>query len=118
MDDIGALKLKRFLTDLGIKEISPKNVIENHIIPCLQSGSWKEKAELIVPYLIYIKRIHDRGESTVDIEALKRCVIISTNHGNVNLTEKQIYFTPKFDQMLDLRETFPSKNYFCVLGNL
>ena len=118
MDEIGVLKLDQFLSDLGIKKISPKNVIESHIIPSLQTGRWKEKEDLIVPYLIFVKETHDRDESNVDLEVLKECAIISTNHGNVKLTEKQIYFNPKFEQMLDLKNKFPSKNYFYVLCNM
>ena len=112
MDEIGELKLKRFLADLGVKKMSPADVIESHIIPFLKSGKWVEKDHLVVPFLIYIKEHYFRDGNNVDIEALKHCVIISTNHGHVKPTEKQIYFTPKFGrEILDLKSAFPGINY-------
>ena len=111
MDQIGALKLERFLAELGLKRMSPTDVIECHIIPCLKSGKWAEKDHLIVPFLIYVKEQFFEDEGSVDMDALRQCVIISTNHGLVMPTEQQIYFTPEFGQeIVDLENTFPGKN--------
>ena len=119
MDQIDELRLERFLADLGVKKMSPVDVIESHIIPCLKSGKWVEKDHLVVPYLKYIKEHYFQDGSNVDIEALTQCVIISTNHGHVKPTEKQIYFTPKFGQdILDLKSTFPSMNYSYASNSL
>ena len=119
MDQIGELRLERFLADLGVKKMSPIDVIESHIIPCLKSGKWAEKDHLVVPYLMYIKEHYFKDSSSIDFEALKQCVIISTSHGNVRPTEKQIYFTPRFGQeILDLKNTFPSMNYIHSINRL
>ena len=111
MDEIGKLKLDRFLADLGVRNMSPKEVIENHIVPLLKSGKLAEKEHLVVPYLKYIKQQYFIDESNVDIEVLKQNVVIATNHGFVKPTENQIYFTPSYGEaILDLKKNFSCKN--------
>ena len=119
MSTIDALKLERFLADLGVKRISEKEVIDSYIMPCLKSGKWVEKEHLVVAFLIYLKEQYFLDEDSVDIEALKQCAVILTNHGNVKPSDKQIYFTPKYgdgNEILDLKKYFPSKYYISLIS--
>ncbi len=52
LDEIERLKVTRLLSDLGIKNISPKLVIDNHIIPAFKSGKWKVS--------LFLFSVHDK----------------------------------------------------------
>ena len=38
---ISQQQVKKLLCDLGVKDITPSDVIQNHIIPTFKTGNWK-----------------------------------------------------------------------------
>lgn len=48
--------LREFLTDIGIQNASPYEIIEHHILPTYESGEWKKKNQnTLKGYISYIK---------------------------------------------------------------
>eukprot|EP00794_Sanderia_malayensis_P009471 gene9471-10459_t len=112
LDKIEELKVKRLLTDLGIKQISPEVVVKNHILPALKQGIWKE--HLLYPYAVYIKEQYAVDSSTIDMEALKACVVVQTSRGPVNPAKEQVYFTEKFGNSVNLKAMFGSFKWIMI----
>lgn len=112
IDEIDKLKLERFLASLGVKKMSPKEVIQKHIMPVFTSERWSEKKSLLVSYLMYMKEQYFKDKDNVDIEALKQNVIICTNHGYLKPTAEQMYFSLAYGRgTFDLKATFPCTSF-------
>ena len=105
LDQIERLKVERLLADLGVKTMSAKEVIQNHILPAFQSGKWKE--DLLVSYVTYIRDQQTQDATIIDVEKLKQCVVILTNQGVVKPWEQQVYFTQAYGNEVSLKELFP-----------
>ena len=109
LDQVDKLKLERFLSELGVKTFSPREAIQNHIIPTFKSENWQEKEHLVVPFLVYIQKQFRMEENVVDINALIGIIAIKTNRGIVKPLEQQIYFTPSYGNKRHLQAMFPGK---------
>ncbi|CAH1791177.1 unnamed protein product [Owenia fusiformis] len=110
-DDLGPVtrsQLARMLELLGLKDSTPRDIINHHIIPIFKHGAWQEKAEeILMVYVMFIKYYYFEDSSTVNLDELKPIIQIITNKGLVNPATETIHFSTLYGNSNQLQELFP-----------
>ncbi|XP_017271683.1 protein NO VEIN isoform X2 [Kryptolebias marmoratus] len=101
-------QVRELLKRLGVHELEPLELLEQHIYPTIRSDKWKSKTEsVVVSYLVFIKQNSSSSQEFSDISipvltcrgllcpATER-VHFSEEYGNINLPKK----LPGFDWIL------------------
>ncbi|KAL3859496.1 hypothetical protein ACJMK2_009715 [Sinanodonta woodiana] len=115
-DEINS-QVHKLLLKLGVKQITPDEVIHHHILPVLKSQKWKEKArEILVRYIVFIKEHTDHNPSLCNLEELKEVAQLVTNHGVLNPVEQPIHFTPLYGSKVNLERTFQGYDWILLDG--
>ncbi|KAK3589090.1 hypothetical protein CHS0354_017428 [Potamilus streckersoni] len=110
-------QVRKLLHKLGVKEISPDEVINHHILPVLKSLEWKEKSrDTLIAYIIYIKEQTDLNPSLCNFGDLKEVAHLVTNHGVLNPIEHSIHFTPNYGNKVNLSKTFQGYDWILLDG--
>ncbi|KAL3859494.1 hypothetical protein ACJMK2_009713 [Sinanodonta woodiana] len=110
-------QVRKLLHRLGVKEISPDEVINHHILPVLKSQEWKEKLrDTLIVYIIYIKEQTDLNPSLCNLGELKEVAQLVTNQGVLNPVEHSIHFTPKYGNKVNLSVTFKGYDWILLDG--
>ncbi|XP_022793492.1 uncharacterized protein LOC111332406 isoform X4 [Stylophora pistillata] len=115
LDDIGRSQVEELLRRLGVKMWTPKEVVNNHIIPVFKSKKWKCKStEVLRSYLAYILEERLDDPSVCDMDELRSCVRILTNKGTLNPKSTPIHLTPKYGSTIDLARQLPSISWTII----
>ncbi|KAL3859495.1 hypothetical protein ACJMK2_009714 [Sinanodonta woodiana] len=110
-------QVRKLLHRLGVKEISPDDVINHHILPVLKSQEWKEKSrDTLIVYVIYIKEQTDLNPSLCNLGELKEVAQLVTNQGVKNPVEHSIHFTPSYGNKVNLSITFKGYDWILLDG--
>ncbi|XP_047129806.1 uncharacterized protein LOC100210255 isoform X1 [Hydra vulgaris] len=110
-------QLKNFLCDLGVKEITPLDIVQNCIIPTFKSGKWKEKSEnLVVAYVNYLHEQYMLDSQIFDILEIRQCLMLLTNKGFQSPFDSTnpIYFGREYNNDIDLQDSFPSADWTLI----
>ncbi|XP_053402751.1 uncharacterized protein LOC123550539 [Mercenaria mercenaria] len=106
-DDEVNSQVHKLLLRIGIKQLSPFDVINHHIIPVMKSDIWQTKSnEMLVAYLIYIKEQTEKQNSVCNIEEIKDVAMVKTDQGFKNPTREPVHFPPKYGNSVKLQEKF------------
>ncbi|XP_078599079.1 uncharacterized protein LOC144874602 isoform X2 [Branchiostoma floridae x Branchiostoma japonicum] len=121
LDDVGNSHARLMLNTLGVKKISPIDVINHHILPILESEEWKSKSrELLIGYLVFIKSQWDLQPDHVNLDRLKPVAQVVTNKGLMTPSSQPVHFTPAYGNRLDLQKKLPGNEWTlldsCYLG--
>uniref|UniRef100_UPI00358DDEA2 uncharacterized protein n=1 Tax=Myxine glutinosa TaxID=7769 RepID=UPI00358DDEA2 len=96
------------LEQLQVRHITPREVIEHHVIPEFRSGAWKEKPKALVQtYLMYLESQWESDESVCDLKALRGILPVMTNCGFRCPSTESTYFTTKYLNHVDLPRDLP-----------
>ncbi|KAK3086464.1 hypothetical protein FSP39_018803 [Pinctada imbricata] len=96
-------QVQKLLLKIGVCQLSPKEVICQHILPVLKSEAHKEKKrEILISYVIYIKEQLEQQISLVNIDELAAVALVMTNQGMVNAKDVPVHFTQNYGNKLDL----------------
>lgn len=100
----------QLLLDMGVRDLNPRGVIEDHIFPILESDTWQSKsAELLADYMTFIKEEMARDPKVCSLEKLKSCAVVVTDKGPVKPVEEVVHFSGEFFtvELFDLKKLFP-----------
>ncbi|XP_062298890.1 uncharacterized protein wu:fj29h11 isoform X1 [Scomber scombrus] len=100
VDPLESQQVRELLRKLGVHELEPQELLEQHIYPSIQNNKWKSKPEaVVVSYLVFIKQHSSSSREYSDtavpvltnkglrVPQLDR-VHYSEEYGNINLAEK------------------------------
>ncbi|XP_056153215.1 uncharacterized protein wu:fj29h11 [Lampris incognitus] len=99
-EPLEAQQVFELLRKLGVHELEPQQLLEQHIYPALHNGSWKSKPEpVVVSYLVFIKQYSSSSQEYSDTAVpvltsrgllcpAQDRVHFSQEYGNINLPEK------------------------------
>ena len=105
--------VKQFLQILGVRDMTPQQIMQGHIIPVLKSDNWKMKSrETLVAYVIFIKQEFDK--KPLNINEIKDIIVLSTNQGMVRPTESIVHFSCRYENSIDLLHDFPDYQWIVV----
>ncbi|XP_047140685.1 uncharacterized protein LOC100210004 isoform X2 [Hydra vulgaris] len=117
LDHIEQEQVKKLMCDLGVKYITPSDLIHNHIIPSFKSGLWKSKPEkLVVAYVVYLEGQYRAQPDMFDIAEVSQSVMLMTNKGFRSPLDQSnpIYLTPQYGNEINLKESFPSCDWTLI----
>ncbi|XP_025076268.1 uncharacterized protein LOC112553340 isoform X4 [Pomacea canaliculata] len=105
----------KLLMRLGVKQLSPNDIIHHHILPILQSDRWQTKSrDVLVSYLMYLKQQYHRDRSLVNMNTLRTVARVLTNQGIKNPATEPVHFSPAFGTQLDLQKELPGYDWVIV----
>ncbi|KAM4524399.1 uncharacterized protein PAE49_000724 isoform 2-T3 [Odontesthes bonariensis] len=100
LEPLESQQVRELLKRLGVHELEPQDLLEQHIYPTIKNNKWKSKAEsVVVSYLVFIKQHSSSSQEYSDIAvpvltsrgllcpATER-VHFSEEYSNINLTQK------------------------------
>ncbi|XP_045191511.2 uncharacterized protein LOC123548375 [Mercenaria mercenaria] len=100
-------QVHKLLLRLGVKQLSPSDVINHHIIPVLKSDAWQSKSKgTLVSYIVYIKEQTDKQTSVCNIDEVKDVAMVMTNNGYKNPSREPVQFPPQYGNQINLQEIF------------
>ncbi|XP_076005731.1 uncharacterized protein LOC143000345 isoform X2 [Genypterus blacodes] len=101
-------QVRELLKKLGVHELEPQELLEQHIYPAIRSDRWKSKPEsVVVSYLVFIKQHSTSSQEYSDTEVpvltsrgllcpAQDLVHFCEEYGNINLPKK----LPGYDWVL------------------
>ncbi|XP_064610417.1 uncharacterized protein LOC135474759 [Liolophura sinensis] len=111
-DNVVNSQVKRLLQELGVKDLSPVEVIGHHIMPVLKSPAWEQKSkDLLICYVVYIKQEMEKNPNIVNWNELRDAVKIVTSHGIKNPFADAIHFPPQYGNKISLRDALPGYDW-------
>ncbi|XP_066912062.1 uncharacterized protein [Clytia hemisphaerica] len=115
LEEMEQLTAKRFLKNLGVKSITPGDLINDYIIPAFKSGAWKEKQpKTLTAYVHYLCEQYHISSNIFDVEELKSCIVLKTNKGMKCPSKETIYLTRNYGNNLDLKGMFSACDWTLI----
>ncbi|XP_044034429.1 protein NO VEIN isoform X2 [Siniperca chuatsi] len=100
VEPLESQQVRELLRRLGVHELEPQELLEQHIYPTIQNNKWKSKSEaVVVSYLVFIK-LHSSSSQEYSDTAVpvltsrgllcpaNERVHFSEEYGNINLPKK------------------------------
>ncbi|XP_058477566.1 uncharacterized protein wu:fj29h11 isoform X2 [Solea solea] len=100
VEPLESQQVRELLRRLGVHELEPQELLEQHIYPSIRTNKWKSKSEaVVVSYLVFIKQHSSSSQEFADIAVPVltnrglQCpgvdrVHFSEEYGNINLPDK------------------------------
>uniref|UniRef100_A0A3Q2QWQ6 Wu:fj29h11 n=1 Tax=Fundulus heteroclitus TaxID=8078 RepID=A0A3Q2QWQ6_FUNHE len=102
-------QVRELLKRLGVHELEPQELLEQHIYPTINSTKWKSKPEpVVVSYLVFIKRHSSSGQEYSDI-----AVPVLTSRGLLCPFTERVHFSKEYDNM-DLPQMLPGCDWILL----
>uniref|UniRef100_A0A8C6V2P3 Wu:fj29h11 n=1 Tax=Neogobius melanostomus TaxID=47308 RepID=A0A8C6V2P3_9GOBI len=87
-------QVRELLRRLGVHELEPQEILQQHIYPAIHSGRWKSKPEaVVVSYLVLIKQ-HSSSSSLLELS--DTAVPVLTSRGLLCPKQSRVYFTEEY----------------------
>lgn len=110
-------QVTKLLLKVGVKQLSPFDIVHHHILPVLRSNQWQKKDRaVLVSYLVYVKEQLTRNDSLVNMDELRSVARVLTNHGIKNPATDTVHFTPVYGVSLDLQRQLPGYDWVVLDG--
>ncbi|KAJ8302744.1 hypothetical protein KUTeg_019140 [Tegillarca granosa] len=121
-------QVQKLLLKMGIKQLSPYDVINHHIIPILKSETWQTKKnfiyfkkddktrETLVSYVVYLKEQSEVQNVSINMDELRGFVRLVTNKGLKNPKDCAIHFTQLYGNEVDLPGILPATDILVKNG--
>ncbi|XP_062567288.1 uncharacterized protein LOC134229558 [Saccostrea cucullata] len=108
-------QVQKLLLKIGVCQLSPREVICQHIMPTLKSDAWKDKKEnILISYIVYIKEQIELDPSLLNVEELGMSAILKTNKGLQNPSQSPIHFPPVYKNNIDLQNVLPGYEWILL----
>ncbi|CAF91966.1 unnamed protein product, partial [Tetraodon nigroviridis] len=109
LEPLESQQVLKLLRMLGVHELEPQQLLDQHIYPTIQSNKWKSKPEsVVVSYLVFIKQ-----HSTSSHDYANADLPVLTNRGLLCPTEEKVHFSVDYDN-IDLPERLPGHDWILV----
>uniref|UniRef100_A0A8C8GLA8 HTH OST-type domain-containing protein n=1 Tax=Oncorhynchus tshawytscha TaxID=74940 RepID=A0A8C8GLA8_ONCTS len=112
VEPLESQQIRELLRRLGVHELEPQQLLENHIYPALKNNTWKSKpVEAVVSYLVFIKQHSSPQEYThPDI-----VVPVLTTRGLLFPADHKVHFSTHYGNM-DLPNKLPGVDWVLLSG--
>ncbi|XP_041670873.1 protein NO VEIN isoform X2 [Cheilinus undulatus] len=109
VDPLQSQQVRELLRRLGVHDLEPQQLLQQHIYPILQSNKWKTKhPNVVVSYLVFIKQ-HASSQEYADT-----AVPVLTNKGRlVCPSDDRVHFSEEYGN-IDLPETLPGCDWLLL----
>ncbi|KAK0132689.1 hypothetical protein N1851_032434 [Merluccius polli] len=98
-----AQQVRELLKRLGVHELEPQQLLEQHIYPTLRDHTWKSKPEaVVVSYLVFIKQHGSASRWPLP----DTTVPVLTSRGLLCPQLHRVHFSPQYNN-IDLKQTLP-----------
>ncbi|XP_059138506.1 uncharacterized protein LOC131926926 isoform X3 [Physella acuta] len=105
----------KLLIKMGVKQMTPHDLIHSHIMPVLKTDAWKEKPRnVLISFLAYVKAEMEKNPSVVDMAELRSVARLVTNHGIKSPSEDDVHFSTAFGNKIDLCKILPGFDWTLV----
>eukprot|EP01064_Diplonema_japonicum_P036761 TRINITY_DN8385_c0_g1_i3.p1 TRINITY_DN8385_c0_g1~~TRINITY_DN8385_c0_g1_i3.p1 ORF type:complete len:2757 (+),score=715.58 TRINITY_DN8385_c0_g1_i3:987-9257(+) len=85
--------LKQVLTEIGVRPLSPHDVVEKFILPLYSTGQWKKAdREMLKATILFINHHRSQVHPSM-LQELAKHVVLETNQGLVSAAHSTILFT-------------------------
>ncbi|XP_077359160.1 uncharacterized protein LOC144005104 isoform X2 [Festucalex cinctus] len=112
VDPLESQQVRELLRRLGVHQLEPQDLLEQHIYPALQNEKWKSKPEaVVVSYLVFIKQHCNSSQEYADL-----AVPVLTNRGLLCPGQSRVHFSEAYGNM-DLSKTLPGYDWILLSTN-
>uniref|UniRef100_A0A3Q3K307 HTH OST-type domain-containing protein n=1 Tax=Monopterus albus TaxID=43700 RepID=A0A3Q3K307_MONAL len=95
VEPLESQQVRELLKRLGVHELEPQELLEQHIYPSICSNKWKSKPEaVVVSYLVFIKQ-----HSASSQEYSDTLVPVLTNKGLLCPGQDKVHFSEEYDNI-------------------
>ncbi|XP_014916077.1 uncharacterized protein LOC106964848 isoform X1 [Poecilia latipinna] len=102
-------QIRELLKRLGVYELEPQELLEQHIYPTINSSKWKSKPEsVVVSYLVFIKQHSSSSQEYSDI-----AVPVLTCRGLLCPAAERVHFSEEYGN-IDLPKTLPGCDWILL----
>ncbi|XP_072312808.1 uncharacterized protein [Eucyclogobius newberryi] len=94
MEPLEGQQVRELLRRLGVHELEPEELLQQHIYPTIHSAKWKSKPEaVVVSYLLFIKQ-HSSSSSQLELSDI--AVPVLTSRGLLCPKHSKVYFSEDY----------------------
>ncbi|XP_077481497.1 uncharacterized protein LOC144092518 isoform X3 [Stigmatopora argus] len=112
VEPLESQQVRELLGRLGVNQLEPQELLDQHIYPSLQNEKWKSKPEaVVVSYLVFIKQNCTTSQEYADIE-----VPVLTNKGLICPGQDWVHFSEAYDNM-NLPKMLPGYDWVLLSPN-
>ncbi|XP_046338389.2 protein NO VEIN-like isoform X3 [Haliotis rufescens] len=105
-------QVQKLLQRVGVKQLSPLDIIHHHILPTLKSEVWQTKSrDILISYLLFIKSQSEQQPSLINMAELKSVARVVTNSGLRRPADEAVHFTPAYGNKIDLQRQLPGYDW-------
>ncbi|XP_029933405.1 protein NO VEIN isoform X2 [Myripristis murdjan] len=109
VEPLESQQVRELLRKLGVHELEPHQLLEQHIYPAIRNDRWKSKPEaVVVSYLVFIKQHSSSSQEYSDI-----AVPVLTNSGLRCPAQDRVHFSEEYGNM-DLPKRLPGCDWVLV----
>ncbi|XP_043958453.1 protein NO VEIN isoform X2 [Gambusia affinis] len=102
-------QIRELLKRLGVHELEPQELLEQHIYPTINSSKWKSKPEsVVVSYLVFIKQHSSSSQEYSDI-----AVPVLTCRGLLCPATERVHFSEEYSN-INLPKTLPGCDWILL----
>ncbi|MEQ2224045.1 hypothetical protein ILYODFUR_003396 [Ilyodon furcidens] len=102
-------QVRELLKGLGVHEVEPQELLEQHIYPTINSNKWKSKPEsVVVSYLVFIKQHSSSSQEYSDI-----AVPVLTSEGLLCPATERVHFSEEYNN-INLPKMLPGYNWILL----
>uniref|UniRef100_A0A8C7R4M3 Wu:fj29h11 n=1 Tax=Oncorhynchus mykiss TaxID=8022 RepID=A0A8C7R4M3_ONCMY len=112
VEPLESQQIRELLRRLGVHELEPQQLLENHIYPALKNNTWKSKpVEAVVSYLVFIKQ-HSSPQEYTHPDTV---VPVLTTRGLLFPADHKVHFSTHYGNM-DLPNKLPGVDWVLLSG--
>ncbi|KAM9306088.1 uncharacterized protein KZ484_000860, partial [Pholidichthys leucotaenia] len=109
LDPLETQQVRELLRRLGVHELEPQQLLDEHIYPLIRSSRWKSKPEsVVVSYLVFIKQ---HSSSSRDYSDLQMPVL--TSRGLLCPTSERVHFSDEYGN-INLPQKLPGYDWILL----
>uniref|UniRef100_A0A673AIR0 Wu:fj29h11 n=1 Tax=Sphaeramia orbicularis TaxID=375764 RepID=A0A673AIR0_9TELE len=109
VEPLESQQVRELLRRLGVHELEPQELLEQHIYPTIRSNKWKSKPEtVVVSYLVFIKQ-----HSSSCQELSNAAVPVLTSRGLLCPAQERVHFSQEYGNM-DLLKKLPGCDWILL----
>ncbi|XP_034425939.1 protein NO VEIN isoform X1 [Hippoglossus hippoglossus] len=106
VEPLESQQVRELLRRLGVHELEPQELLEQHIYPTIRNNKWKSKPDaVVVSYLVFIKQ-----HSTSSHEYLDVAVPVLTSRGLLCPGQDKVHFSEEYGN-INLPKTLPGYDW-------
>ncbi|XP_018534128.2 uncharacterized protein wu:fj29h11 [Lates calcarifer] len=109
VEPLESQQVRELLRRLGVHELEPQELLEQHIYPSIRNNKWKSKPEaVVVSYLVFIKQHSSSSQEYSDV-----AVPVLTNRGLLCPGQDRVHFSEEYGN-INLPEKLPGCDWILL----